>query len=119
MRELRVVIEGKKKKGTMSKIMKIVTNIKVKFMTFVEVTVVTEVKLIYIQNDLVGQALAWCLQLAAERLRKPVPLAPSGLNLLLLHLLLLQLLLSAHFPGVCMYWFVIVCPINLVLSWFS
>ena len=62
-------------------------------MTFAEVTVVTEVKLIYFQNDLVGQALAWCLQLAAERLWKPDPLAPSGLNLLLLHLLLLLLLL--------------------------
>ena len=62
MRELRVVIIVTKKKGTMSKIMKIVTNIKVKFMTFAEVTV----ELIYIQNDLVGQALAWCLQLPVE-----------------------------------------------------
>ena len=115
VRELRVVIVVTKKKGTMSKIMKIVTNIKVKFMTFVEVTVVTEVKLIYIQNDLVGQALAWCLQLAAERLWKPDPLAPSGLNLLLLHLLLVLLKFREFVcTGLCLF-----CPISLVTAWFS
>ena len=74
VRELRVVIVVTMKKGAMSKIMKTVTIIKVKVITFAEVTVVTEVKLIYFQHDLVGQALAyiyiyiyiWCLQLAAE-----------------------------------------------------
>ena len=68
----------------------------VKTITFAEVavvTVVTEAKLLYFQNDWVGLALAWCLQQAAERLWKPAPLAPSGLNLLLLHLLLLLFLL--------------------------
>ena len=64
---------------------------KSKIYEFAEVTVVTEVKMIYFQDDLVGQALAWCLQLAAERLWKPDPLAPSGLNLLLLNVLLLLL----------------------------
>ena len=93
VRKLRVVVVLTKTLCTMSKIMKIVKNITVKGMTFAEVTVMTEVKLIYFQNDFVGLALEGCLQQAAERLWKPTSLAPSGLNLLLLHLLLLLLLL--------------------------
>ena len=43
------------------------------------------------KNGLVGLAQAWCLLQAVMRIWNPAPLTPSGLNLLILHMLLLML----------------------------